>query len=328
MADTRQVVSWALERKCIFRSGDEWFLPKQTYMQLADLRTVAEAFPDRRVVDGICVTGWTTGRDHAGRCHDIPCSGFRIEDRLGKFGGLPAAVNTCAKCEANAKNKTGITVAGCYGALDVWPNSQELDEQLWKIVQEHNLETRLRAAFPVTRPLWYGFWIESPLRRLQAELLYDLLDVACDHDDPQDKDIGISSMPSRSPLLGSCLSMSRWLHSATPTSAGTPSSRIALGAKQTPRWDAGRKNTRRSQTIAGSAGTLSTRTTITAASGTTTIGMPRPWKRTWVSRPMKRSRSVSCCIVVARSSRPKRSSTTRAMAPCCVRSPGSASSVG
>jgi formylglycine-generating enzyme required for sulfatase activity len=189
MADTRQVVSWSLERKCPFRSGDQWFLPNETYRQLADLRIVAEAIPEKRVVDGICVTGWTCERDNAGKSHEIPCSGFRVEDRLGKYGGFPAAISTCGGCEANAQSKTGISVAGCYGALDVWPDSQELDDQLWKIIEEHGWEDRLRSAFQVTTPLWYGFWIESPLRRLQAEFLYDLLNLACDHDDPQDRDI-------------------------------------------------------------------------------------------------------------------------------------------
>jgi hypothetical protein len=56
MADTRQVVGWALERKCAFRSGEQWFLPARTCTQLADLRTVAFAEGDGRVVSGICVT--------------------------------------------------------------------------------------------------------------------------------------------------------------------------------------------------------------------------------------------------------------------------------
>lgn len=56
MADTRQVVSWALERQCAFRSGDEWFLPARTCAQLADLRTVASAEGEGRIVNGICVT--------------------------------------------------------------------------------------------------------------------------------------------------------------------------------------------------------------------------------------------------------------------------------
>ena len=85
MADTQQVLSWALERKCIFRHGDNWFLPDKTHQQLSDLRTVASAHSDKRIVDGICVTEWKIGRDNSGERHDLPSSGFRIEARLGKF---------------------------------------------------------------------------------------------------------------------------------------------------------------------------------------------------------------------------------------------------
>ena len=189
MADTRQIVSWALERKCAFRSGDQWFLPARTCAQLADLRTVASAEGDGRIVNGICVTSWTTERDNSGNVHNVPCSGFRIEDRLGPAGGLTAALTTCRGCEANAKTELGINVAGCFGHLDMWPDSEELDRQLWGIIEQHHLEQRLRLAFPVTTPLWYGFWINSPLRRVQAEFLHELLDAACNHDDPQDKDV-------------------------------------------------------------------------------------------------------------------------------------------
>lgn len=189
MADTHQIVSWSLERKCVFRSGDQWFLPDRTYTQLADLRTVASAEGDRRIVGGVCVTSWTTEQDNSGKAHDIPHSGFRIEERLGPVGGLAAALATCRLCEANAKTELDIDVAGCFGHLDVWPNSEELDRQLWGIIEQRDLEPRLRAAFPVTTPLWYGFWINSPLRRAQCEFLHELLDAACDPDDPQDKDI-------------------------------------------------------------------------------------------------------------------------------------------
>jgi hypothetical protein len=188
MADTRQGVSWALERKCDFRTGDSWYFPGQTILQLADFRRVAEALQDKRVVDGICVTAWTDRRDKAGRHYQVPYSGFRVDERLAKHGGWTAVVNTCGSCEANAQSKAEIAVAGCHGTLDVWPDSQELEEQLWKIVEHHGLENRLRTAFPVTTPLWYGLWIESPLKRSQIEVLYDLLNAACDFEDPKQKD--------------------------------------------------------------------------------------------------------------------------------------------
>lgn len=189
MADTRQVVSWSLERTCVFRHGDNWFHPRTAFHQLADLRTVANAQSDSRVIDGICVTGWTKGQDYSGAHHDVPSSGFKIEQRLSGYGGLSAALATCRKCEANADNELGIKVAGCYGWLKIWPDSQELDEQLWKIIEAKNLDERLQATFPVTTPLWYGFWMKSPLQRLQATFLYDLLDPACDHGDPKDRDV-------------------------------------------------------------------------------------------------------------------------------------------
>jgi formylglycine-generating enzyme required for sulfatase activity len=189
MADTRQIVKWALERKCSFRSGDQWFLPDQTCNQLRTLRTVAGAASDGRNVDGICVTSYTTCRDNAGKSHRIPHSGFRIEEDLGSFGGLSVAVSQCGSCEANAKAELEIPVAGCFGNLDVWPDSEELDKQLWAIIKKSDLEQRLRSAFPVTTPLWYGLWINSPIQREQAEFLHVLLNAACDDNDPKDKDI-------------------------------------------------------------------------------------------------------------------------------------------
>jgi formylglycine-generating enzyme required for sulfatase activity len=189
MADTHQVVSWSLERPCAFRTGDQWFLPAQTFRQLAELRTVAAAEGDGRIVGGICVTSWTTESDNSGIVHEIPRSGFRIEERLASVGGLPTALATCRACEANARSELGIEVAGCFGHLDVWPDSEELDDELWNIIERRNLETRLRATFPVTTPLWYGLWINSPLQRPQSEFLHELLDAACDSDDPEDKEI-------------------------------------------------------------------------------------------------------------------------------------------
>lgn len=189
MADTRQVVSWSLERKCVFRTGEEWFLPGQTFKQLADLRTVASAESDSRNVRGICVTSWTTEQDNGGKIHEIPSSGFRIDECLGPFGGLSEVLATCLGCEANANNDLAIQAAGCFGYVDVWPDSDELNEQLWNIIEKRNLESRLRSAFPVTTPLWYGFWINSPLQRVQAEFIHELLNAVCDVDDPEDKDV-------------------------------------------------------------------------------------------------------------------------------------------
>ena len=189
MADTLQIVSWSIEKKCAFRNGgDDWFLPAKTSEQLSDLRTLASAVEADRVVDGICVTSWTMASDNSGGDHDIPCSGFRVKDRLGRFGGIETANSTCGNCEANADSKLETKVAGCFGYVNAWPDSTELDEQLWKIVKSKNLEQRMRSLFPVTTPLWYGFWINSPLQRTHCEFLHELFGEACDPEDPRDRD--------------------------------------------------------------------------------------------------------------------------------------------
>ena len=189
MADTLQAVLWSLERKCIFRTGDDWFLPVSAWRQLRDLKTISEAQTLERIVDGICVTGVTMSCDESGRGHLMPVSGFRIVDRIGQHGDLAKVLSTCKECEANAKDKFGSEVAGCLGHLSVWPYSAELDERLWEIIRQRNLESRLREAFPVTRPLWFGFWINSPLRQPQTTLLHELLGAARGQDRKLDRDL-------------------------------------------------------------------------------------------------------------------------------------------
>ncbi len=189
MADTLQIVSWAIERKCSFRTGEGFYLPSKTQTQLCDIRTLARAHADDRVVDGVCVTSWTMGDDNSGAVHDIPHSGFRVAERLGKFGGVEHIQQTCGDCEANVETELDTCIAGCFGHLEVRPHSDELDALLWNVIEKRNLETRLREAFKITTPLWYGFWIDSPLRRRQCEVLHELFNEACDYDSKRDDGI-------------------------------------------------------------------------------------------------------------------------------------------
>ena len=197
MAETLQAVCWSLERKCIFRSGENWFLPTHTHMQLTDLRTVAEAQADNRIFDGVCVIGFTenavtfdesmfklneSGEPNWDTSRLVPTIGFRVHDRLGRFGGISNAIDVCGQCEANAEGELKASVAGCFGYLNIGPDFPELDKQLWKVIKKKGLEKQLRLAFQVTKPLWYGFWIDSPLKRPQAELLHVLLSAVCEPD--------------------------------------------------------------------------------------------------------------------------------------------------
>ncbi len=175
MADTGIGLLWSLERPCAFRSGDQWFLPGQTFTQLHTLQAVDSSLANGRIVQGICVTSHYIRTDSLGREHEFPCSGFRIADRSYGMGSLEDLLATCRNCEANAEGEPGRKVAGCAGYLGTWPYSGNLHRRLWEIIQQRNLEDRLRSLFPVTRPLWFGFWIHSPLSQRQCEFLFELL---------------------------------------------------------------------------------------------------------------------------------------------------------
>src|SRR5579871_5040504 len=45
------------------------------------------------------------------------------------------------------------------------------NELLWQSIRRTGIESQLRRAFRVTDPLWYGFWIDSPLSDAQCRVL-------------------------------------------------------------------------------------------------------------------------------------------------------------
>lgn len=56
---------------------------------------------------------------------------------------------------------------------------EDPDLILWESIRRNDIEQQLREAFQVTDPLWYGFWINSPLTPTQCQLLSLMLsDVA------------------------------------------------------------------------------------------------------------------------------------------------------
>ncbi|TWU06384.1 formylglycine-generating enzyme family protein [Stieleria varia] len=176
MADTRQIVSWALERPCPMRSGPNWTDPNQTRSALAQIQSCADHLQDGECIDGIWVTSAYWGSDASDRHVDIPSSGIRVEEVARECGGWDIVRSTCRHCEANVARTSSDSVAGCHAYLDVLhPHSEQLDELLWETIRLHGLEDRLRVSFKVTNPLWFGFWIDSPLNRQQCEFLLDLL---------------------------------------------------------------------------------------------------------------------------------------------------------
>jgi hypothetical protein len=184
MADTLQGVGWSLQRSCPFRHGDGWEYPKQTGGQLADFETLARAMSHGRVVDDVCVTSCShvspfktsQGETDSESSVEIPLTGFSVSNRFGKQGGVPAILETCGACEANALRKGDIRLAGCHGYLPVWPLSKELEDLLQRSLAELGVADSFFALFQKTTPIWYGLWIESPLRRRHARVLRPVLE--------------------------------------------------------------------------------------------------------------------------------------------------------
>ena len=160
MSDTRQGISWSLERKCPLRSGETWFLPSSAFVQLDALPWL----PGRKM--GTCRERHLCHRPQSADNPRFPpqlCSSSALLSGSPRPGSMEVARATCRDCEANIDDATGRGIAGCVGWSDAFAELADLDEQLARIVERKGLEQRLRSAFRQLPPLWYGFWIRSPL---------------------------------------------------------------------------------------------------------------------------------------------------------------------
>lgn len=171
-----QGIKWSLERPCPLRCGERWVLPDVTRRQLDDISAYSDAIHDGRVFDDGCVTAWTSVSDSDGSMVKLPCSGFRVSLALAPFGGEGAVKAACGGCEANVAAGQAPVLAGCHGFLWICPDSERLEAELREKVRVQGLELELARLFPRTMPLWYGFWIESPLHRPHCQVLLALLE--------------------------------------------------------------------------------------------------------------------------------------------------------
>ena len=192
MADTRQCISWSLAHPCKLRHGPDWHLPVEASRQLSQVQYCAEELskPNPRAFDGILVTCHTWGRDAKGQRVDIPSGGIPIHKLAEPFDGWSNLRKTCDQCPANtfpknksqnplkvlsANSKGQRPVAGCFGDLDSLALFEhEYRELLWQTVDQAGLREPLESAFQITTPIWYGFWIDSPLSIEQCRVLSQL----------------------------------------------------------------------------------------------------------------------------------------------------------
>jgi formylglycine-generating enzyme required for sulfatase activity len=189
MADTGRGVNWSLERPCALRRGENWALPRATAKQLADIRAFSNAMPEGMVVDDICVTGHTFGSDSKGKSAMLPTSGFRVSLALAAHGGEAGVREECGSCEGNVFVNKKSSLARCHGHLNAWPDSAQLESELREKASLNGLEADIARLFPPTTLLWYCFWMESPLRRSQCEVIFRLLEGTDDPANKRDDDL-------------------------------------------------------------------------------------------------------------------------------------------
>ncbi|HEV3345136.1 MAG TPA: hypothetical protein VG125_32465 [Pirellulales bacterium] len=186
MTETIQAIRWALERPCSLRQGGNWQTVHETHRQLKRVVRYADAVADNCVVDDICVTAH-------GSCHEgptgkatLPLAGFSIHNAFGQFGGVDRVREACSGCEANVGGCCRRLWGGCHGSFDVWPHSPDLERALRSKAARSKPD--LTQCFPPTTPMWFGFWMTSPLSPEQYNSLQNLLNVRPleTHDDNED----------------------------------------------------------------------------------------------------------------------------------------------
>jgi len=95
MADTIQVVLWALGQKCPLRQGADWENPATAIETLSDCCTYSRLRKreGRRfgVFGDVCVTSVTSALSGDGNSrYDYPSSGFVLSSQFSSVGGLPS----------------------------------------------------------------------------------------------------------------------------------------------------------------------------------------------------------------------------------------------
>ncbi len=169
MAETRQVVNWALEHSCPMRQGENWTDPNSTFEQLRDLLRYDVAVAKEGILDGICVY-----LEFEGKQYQPPTLfGFIINETLAKYGGIQIIESNCHSCEANIPftDNQEKQLAGCYGSLEFFSNNDAIQIAAKKA----GVLSQLQTLFLHTNPLWFGLWVNSPLTVDQCNILSEFL---------------------------------------------------------------------------------------------------------------------------------------------------------
>lgn len=189
MADTIQVVLWALGQSCPLRQGADWQQPAVALKALSRFQTYSGLRKREGrgfgVFGDVCVYSVTAALPGE-KCphYDYPSGGFVLSSQFAPYGGLPSLHRLCGDCPANG-DPGGI--AGCAGSFLPPLYSEDLHEQLERLVDRFGLETKLDSIFPKTRLQWFRFWINSPIPAEGAAVLHQLFEALLEDDSLESK---------------------------------------------------------------------------------------------------------------------------------------------
>jgi len=207
MADTRQIVTWALEKTCGLRHEKQATSPREALGAVGRARAYSDSLRNKErnygIYGDVYVTSYTHGycpnpeqKDlpavggflesddlnnligHRGGSENkrpspaYPASGFLISEEFKNLGGPAEMFSMGGNCHANL---TRNEIAGCCGTLGQWPDSPETEEQIRGIISRFRLGQQLAELFPQTTPIWYGLWAVSPIPRQSLELLRTII---------------------------------------------------------------------------------------------------------------------------------------------------------
>lgn len=232
MADTIQVVLWALGQQCPLRQGDDWELPGTAIKTLSDCRTYSRLCGREGrgfgVFGDVCVTSVTSALpgDKNSR-YDYPSSGFVLSSQFSSIGGLPSLHRLCGDCPANG-DAGGIV--GCVGSFHQALYSKELQEQLDRLIDRLGLASKLDAIFPRTGLHWFRFWIHSPIPAEGVPLLQQLMEAVYEEDEQSYQSSGRSDYGQQADMNGFIRGLERSLASSLPMHVSlTPPGHTDLG---------------------------------------------------------------------------------------------------
>lgn len=147
---TPEFLAWTLVQPCVLKEFDGWNEPERVERHLRSAREYGAASQE--------------GRCRGERCYDrleTPTGYFQVSETLQIYGGADRVATACQNCPANALEQLESgSLAGCYGELPLPQPAAEFYTRVDAAIERLDLASALKTLFPVTKPRWFGLWLQ------------------------------------------------------------------------------------------------------------------------------------------------------------------------